>query len=455
MKKKINKLKNSDIEKVEERMRGMLKWQTREKWANKRTSGPITRYTHYTTAHTFRCLFHEWIGLLIRSSALLDLCRDHVRLRRRVSIRARLCHRIRFPFILFLFLFFFFFVFALAYLKRTDRHCPLLHWACPPGPCDIQIFKISSLICSTGFRSDRSLFFFYAIGTPDDFSRVDAEEEEKKRKEIPSRPKCCLEEENKASWRKLGRNDSGPRRTDKCTVKEWRLILKIVVTWPVSLVLFVDICLPRLGRHLSTREKKKGKKTRRRRETWWWCKGRPHLHFSRLARRRSERGTHKTIRRKEERKTGRLATHTHTHRRGSLIIMPVASLGAGAAAPNKELWVPPPSTTATTTYLSSTLYKYRYYVMRCPSVRRPIRPARPPTTTLYAYLGFGWPALIRLSHLLLLLNELKQSRDKTKKRWEKNLPIVWAPRLRTALFSFGGIKENLSFLIPTEKRKKK
>jgi hypothetical protein len=44
-------------------------------------------------------------------------------------------------------------------------------------------------------------------------------------------------------------------------VKEWRLILKIVVTWPVSLVLFVDICLPRLGRHLSTRERKrKGKR---------------------------------------------------------------------------------------------------------------------------------------------------------------------------------------------------
>lgn len=92
-------------------------------------------------------------------------------------------------------------------------------------------------------------------------------------------------------------------------------------------------------------------------------------------------------RRKKNRETRH--THTHTHRRGSLIIMPVASLGAGAAAPNKELWVPPPSTT--TTYLSSTLYKYRYYVMRCPSVRRPIRPARPPTTTLYAYLGFGWP----------------------------------------------------------------
>ena len=44
-------------------------------------------------------------------------------------------------------------------------------------------------------------------------------------------------------------------------MKEWRLILKIVVTWPVSLVLFVDICLPRLGRHLSTRERKrKGKR---------------------------------------------------------------------------------------------------------------------------------------------------------------------------------------------------
>ena len=154
-------------------MRGM-QWRTREKWANKRTSGPITRY--YPDS-TFRCSFHEWIGLHIGVLSIF-VATMSVYAAVRASIRASTLsfHWIWFPFFL-------------SHWPILSGRFDIVHYSKGRVPSNV-IFKLKkkkSPPCSLCEVSHRSILL---------------DRESLTQRKIWSRPKCVQEDQKKT------RNDS-------------------------------------------------------------------------------------------------------------------------------------------------------------------------------------------------------------------------------------------------------